>query len=156
SVDAWGFGGRFEPKSTSLQPRMDIPPPRRVPSESADQVRPCEVPGGRWSRSFRPHRERSFRRRSQQESAVAAQAWGGRFQQATDPRVEKFTESISFDTRLAAVDIRGSQAHARMLAYVGLLTEDERDAIVAALDEIAGGIARCEMAFRTGLEDIHM
>ncbi|MEX1094828.1 MAG: argininosuccinate lyase [Planctomycetales bacterium] len=87
---------------------------------------------------------------------MAAKAWGGRFQQATDPRVEQFTESIRFDARLAAVDIRGSQAHARMLAHVGLLTPDERDAIVAALDEIAGEIERGELPFRTELEDIHM
>jgi argininosuccinate lyase len=51
---------------------------------------------------------------------VAGKAWGGRFQAATDARVEQFTESISFDARLADVDITGSQAHATMLAQVGL------------------------------------
>ena len=60
-----------------------------------------------------------------------AKAWGGRFEGKTDPRVEQFTESISFDARLADVDVRGSQAHARMLCKVGLLTESERDAIIA-------------------------
>ena len=54
-----------------------------------------------------------------------AKAWGGRFQQTTDVRVEEFTESISFDQRLADADIAGSQAHARMLAKVGLLTLSE-------------------------------
>ena len=39
---------------------------------------------------------------------IVAKAWGGRFNGKTDPRVEKFTESISFDARLAAVDIKGS------------------------------------------------
>jgi len=87
---------------------------------------------------------------------VAAKAWGGRFEQATDSRVEQFTESISFDARLAAVDIRGSQAHATMLAKVGLLTAEERDAIVSTLDEIGGEIERGEFEFRTELEDIHM
>lgn len=87
---------------------------------------------------------------------MSAKAWGGRFQQATDPRVEKFTESISFDARLASVDIRGSQAHARMLAEVGLLTPQERDQIVAGLDQIKGEIDRGELAWRTELEDIHM
>ena len=87
---------------------------------------------------------------------MAAKAWGGRFEQATDPRVEKFTESISFDARLAEVDIRGSQAHATMLADVGLLTSAERDAIVQTLDEIGAQIQRGEMEFRTELEDIHM
>ena len=85
-----------------------------------------------------------------------AKAWGGRFQAATDARVEKFTESISFDARLANVDITGSQAHARMLAHVDLISVDERDQIVAELETIRGEIARGEMPFDTALEDIHM
>ena len=87
---------------------------------------------------------------------MAAKAWGGRFQEATDERVERFTESISFDARLADVDITGSQAHARMLAQVGLISDDERDQIVAELENIRGEIQRSEMPFRTELEDIHM
>ncbi|MFN9267685.1 MAG: argininosuccinate lyase [Planctomycetaceae bacterium] len=85
-----------------------------------------------------------------------SKAWGGRFSQATDPRVERFTESISFDARLAAVDIRGSQAHARMLAQVGLITASEAEQLCRALDEIAGEIGRGELPFDTALEDIHM
>lgn len=85
-----------------------------------------------------------------------AKAWGGAFSQATDPRVERFTESISFDARLAEVDIRGSQAHARMLAAVGLITEAERDAIITTLDEIGLEISQGKMAWRIELEDIHM
>jgi len=85
-----------------------------------------------------------------------AKAWGGRFQAATDARVEKFTESISFDARLADVDITGSQAHARMLAHVGLISDAERDQIVAELENIRGEITRGEMPFDTALEDIHM
>ncbi|GAB4139500.1 MAG: argininosuccinate lyase [Planctomycetaceae bacterium] len=87
---------------------------------------------------------------------MAAKAWGGRFQQTTDPRVESFTESISFDCRLAAVDIRGSKAHARMLAHVGLITTEECEAICTNLDEIGGEIERGELPFRKELEDIHM
>jgi argininosuccinate lyase len=85
-----------------------------------------------------------------------AKAWGGRFGGETDPRVEAFTESISFDARLAPYDVAGSKAHATMLAAVGLLTNDERDAIVANLDEIAGEIARGEFPFTAALEDVHM
>lgn len=85
-----------------------------------------------------------------------AKAWGGRFEGKTDPRVEKFTESISFDARLAAVDIRGSQAHARMLAHVGLVTPAECGSICATLDAIGGEISRGEFEFKTELEDIHM
>ena len=87
---------------------------------------------------------------------MSAKAWGGAFDEQTDPRVEKFTESISFDSRLAAVDIRGSQAHARMLAKVGLLTADESQQIVDTLDVIGQEIARGEMVWKTELEDIHM
>jgi argininosuccinate lyase len=87
---------------------------------------------------------------------VSQKPWGGRFTGATDPRVEKFTESISFDSRLAAVDIRGSQAHARMLAHVGLLTVAEADAICRTLDEIGADIAAGKIPFRVELEDIHM
>ncbi len=87
---------------------------------------------------------------------MAAKAWGGRFEQQTDSRVEKFTESISFDARLAPFDIQGSQAHATMLAKVGLVTNEERDQIVATLTIIGEEIARGEMEYRNDLEDIHM
>ena len=87
---------------------------------------------------------------------MSAKAWGGRFQQSTDPRVERFTESISFDRRLAAVDIRGSKAHAQMLAQDGLITNAECQTIVAALDEIGSEIEAGTFPFRTELEDIHM
>src|SRR5260221_6765041 len=86
---------------------------------------------------------------------MVAKAWAGRFDGKTDPRVEKFTESISFDARLAAVDIRGSQAHAPMLAHVGLVTPAECDAICSTLDAIGGEIARRQLAFKSGLVDIH-
>ncbi|WP_010581807.1 argininosuccinate lyase [Schlesneria paludicola] len=87
---------------------------------------------------------------------MSAKPWGGAFDEKTDPLVEKFTESISFDHRLAPVDIRGSQAHARMLTKVGLLSEQECQLIVATLDTIGGEIARGEMEWKTELEDIHM
>lgn len=85
-----------------------------------------------------------------------AKAWGGRFHQVTDPRVEAFTESISFDRRLYAVDIRGSMAHATMLAHCGLITAEERDQICAHLDQIGEEIAAGSFEFRQDLEDIHM
>ncbi len=83
-------------------------------------------------------------------------AWGGRFNQATDPRVEAFTESISFDKRLYAVDIRGSMAHATMLAHAGIISADDRDHICAHLDQIGEEIAAGQFVFRMDLEDIHM
>ena len=85
-----------------------------------------------------------------------AKAWGGRFEGKTDPRVEKFTESISFDARLAAADIRGSQAHAKMLAHVGLITPAECEHICTTLDVIGREIAEGRFEFKIELEDIHM
>lgn len=85
-----------------------------------------------------------------------AKAWGGRFQQDTDPRVESFTESISFDSRLFEVDIRGSKAHATMLAKVGLISTAECDQICRTLDEIGSEIAAGTFPFSAELEDIHM
>src|SRR5436309_6766699 len=86
---------------------------------------------------------------------MSQKTWGGRFSGETDDRVEAFTESISFDRRLYRQDITASKAHARMLADVGLLTPDEAERIVAALDAIAGEIERGEFAFSIKLEDIH-
>lgn len=87
---------------------------------------------------------------------MAQKAWGGRFSEATDRRVEQFTESISFDARLAPYDIQGSQAHATMLCEVGLITAEERDTICSTLDEILAEIKQGKFEFRIELEDIHM
>jgi argininosuccinate lyase len=81
--------------------------------------------------------------------------WGGRFTGGTDQRVEAFTESITFDRRLYRHDIIGSQAHARMLGEVGLITPAEAEQIAAALDEIGADIDAGKMEFRISLEDIH-
>jgi argininosuccinate lyase len=86
---------------------------------------------------------------------VSQKTWGGRFSGTTDDRVEAFTESIRFDRRLYRQDIAASQAHARMLAEVGLLTAEEAERIAAALDDIAGEIERGEFPFSIKLEDIH-
>jgi argininosuccinate lyase len=86
---------------------------------------------------------------------VTHKQWGGRFEGGTDTRVEAFTESISFDRRLYRHDILGSQAHACMLAEVGLLSAEEAQQIVSTLDQIALQIERGEFAFSIELEDIH-
>jgi argininosuccinate lyase len=78
------------------------------------------------------------------------------FSKATDRRVEQFTESVSFDHRLFGQDVRGSIAHAQMLAKVGLITVDEAGQIEQALREIEQQIAGGEMEFKIELEDIHM
>ncbi len=85
-----------------------------------------------------------------------AKPWGGRFSEATDAFVEAFTASVTFDRRMYAQDIRGSIAHARMLAKVGVLNENERDAIVAGLEEIEGEIESGKFPWSVSLEDVHM
>src|SRR5438477_6579533 len=90
------------------------------------------------------------------ENTVADKPWGGVFDQATDRRVEKFTQSVSFDQRLYAHDIRGSIAHAHMLSKVGILSDDERHQVVTALEEIGREIASGGFNFRQELEDVHM
>ncbi|NOY41443.1 MAG: argininosuccinate lyase [Planctomycetes bacterium] len=82
--------------------------------------------------------------------------WSGVFDGETDPRVEKFTESVSFDHRLYAQDVRGSTAHARMLAKTGVLTDAESLQIIDGLEQIASEIAGGSFVFRTELEDVHM
>jgi argininosuccinate lyase len=86
---------------------------------------------------------------------MSQKTWGGRFSGETDNRVEAFTESISYDRRLYRHDIRASQAHARMLAEVGLLTVDEATQIITVLQAIATEIERGNFSFTVKLEDIH-
>ena len=87
---------------------------------------------------------------------MADKDWSGVFDEATDPRVERFTESISVDKRLYAQDIAGSIAHAQMLAKVGLLTTDECRQIESALAEIRHAIESGTFRFHADLEDIHL
>ena len=82
--------------------------------------------------------------------------WGGRFAEPTDAFVQRFTASVAFDQRLYRQDIRGSIAHARMLCKVAVLSEAERDAIVAGLTQIEGEIERGEFQWSVALEDVHM
>lgn len=82
--------------------------------------------------------------------------WGGRFTEATDAFVEKFTASVNFDRRLYGYDIQGSIAHANMLATVGVLTDDERNRIVSGLQTIHKEIADGDFTWRVSLEDVHM
>ena len=83
-------------------------------------------------------------------------AWGGRFSEATDAFVQRFTASVEFDQRMYAQDIEGSVAHATMLAKVGVLTEGERDDIIKGLGEIKADIEAGNFEWSIALEDVHM
>ncbi|WP_315851485.1 argininosuccinate lyase [Botrimarina hoheduenensis] len=90
------------------------------------------------------------------DPAAASKPWGGVFQEGTDQRVERFSESVSYDRRLYAHDIRGSIAHAEMLAAVGVLTDDEMNQIIAGLTAIGWEIQAGRFEFSQTLEDVHM
>ena len=85
-----------------------------------------------------------------------AKPWGGRFSEDTDRFVEEFTQSVSFDRRLAPYDIQGSIAHVAMLARVGVLTEDESGQISGGLKVILSEIESGKFAWKQELEDVHM
>ena len=85
-----------------------------------------------------------------------AKPWGGRFSEATDAFVERFTASIGFDWRLYHHDINGSIAHATMLEKVGVLTADEKQQIVTGLEQIRADIDAGQFNWSVSLEDVHM
>jgi argininosuccinate lyase len=82
--------------------------------------------------------------------------WGGRFEEAPDALMQEINASIDFDKALAAEDIAGSRAHARMLADQGIISNEDAAQIVAGLDQIASEIAEGRFTFSRALEDIHM
>ena len=84
------------------------------------------------------------------------QSWGGRFSEPVDAFVARFTASVDFDQRLYRHDIMGSIAHATMLAKVGVLTNDERDTVIAGLQSIEKEIENGQFVWSTELEDVHM
>ncbi len=83
-------------------------------------------------------------------------SWGGRFSAGPAALMLEFSESVSFDRRLAPFDIAGSKAHSAMLAHVGMITTSERDAIHGGLDAILAEIAAGRFKWDTQLEDVHM
>lgn len=64
---------------------------------------------------------------------MAEQMWGGRFAKSTDEMINEFQASINFDKRMYHEDIAGSIAHATMLCKVGILTEEDKNAIITGL-----------------------
>jgi len=93
---------------------------------------------------------------SDENGARAEKAWSGRLGSRTARRVEEYTTSIAVDRRLYPDDIAGSQAHARMLRHIGVLTREEHAAIDRGLREIKRELDKGEFAFDPGDEDIHM
>ena len=84
-----------------------------------------------------------------------AQLWGGRFTKDTDELVYRFNASISFDQKFFSQDIEGSIAHVVMLQKQGILTKDEKDAIVKGLTGIRDDVESGKLAITDKYEDIH-
>src|SRR4051794_3546579 len=81
--------------------------------------------------------------------------WHGRFGEGPSDELLAFTVSLPFDRRLADVDIEGSRAHVTMLTRQGLLDNDDRAAIVAALDTVRDELHEGSFVFTDTDEDIH-
>lgn len=82
--------------------------------------------------------------------------WGGRFEKATDKKVDDFNSSIRFDKRLCRQDITGSIAHARMLGKQGIIKDEDSALIIKTLKEILSDIEANKVEFEIDAEDIHM
>ena len=90
------------------------------------------------------------------DKKTSNQMWGGRFAAGPSAIMEAINASISFDRKLYAQDIRGSLAHARMLAQTGIISADDQNKIADGLNTILSEIEAGKFTFRPELEDIHM
>ncbi|KAJ2522331.1 argininosuccinate lyase [Coemansia sp. RSA 1939] len=88
-------------------------------------------------------------------SSESSKLWGGRFSGATDPLMEAFNESIHFDRRMYAADIKGSRAYARELRRQGILTAEEQATLDRGLELVRDEWASGAFELRPGDEDIH-
>jgi len=95
-------------------------------------------------------------RRRRRDQAQPAKPWGGRFLEPTHPLVEAYTSSLDVDRRLALEDVRGSIAHARMLAKQGIIPAADGEKIVDGLTQIGREIEQGAFEMDQALEDVHM
>ncbi|MHA7882412.1 argininosuccinate lyase [Nitratireductor rhodophyticola] len=90
------------------------------------------------------------------EDQASNRMWGGRFASGPDAVMEAINASIGFDRKLYAQDIRGSLAHAAMLAKTGIISAEDEKKIVHGLNTILSEIEAGKFTFSAQLEDIHM
>lgn len=86
----------------------------------------------------------------------ANKMWGGRFEMSPAELMVRINASIGFDKALAPQDIRGSKAHAAMLAEAGIISKSDAREIARGLDQVGAEIAAGTFTFSDALEDIHM
>lgn len=89
------------------------------------------------------------------EQSGTRKAWGGRFAENPDARLEAFNASVGFDIRMVREDIRGSIAHARMLGKQGVIEQGDANAIIDGLWTILGEVEMGEFALTIADEDVH-
>lgn len=82
--------------------------------------------------------------------------WAGRFHKQLNAEADDFNSSISFDSRMYKQDIKGSMAHAAMLAAQGIITKEESESIIGGLETILKSIETGELEIDPTAEDIHM
>ena len=83
------------------------------------------------------------------------QLWGSRFSKSPEKIVSDFNSSLSFDSKLYQYDIEGSIAHAKMLGFQGILSNEEAEQIINTLNEILNEINEGKLEFNVEFEDIH-
>ncbi|MHB1358449.1 MAG: argininosuccinate lyase [Rhodocyclaceae bacterium] len=89
-------------------------------------------------------------------SDTSGKSWSGRFSEPVSDLVKRYTASVFFDQRMAAQDIRGSLAHARMLARQSIISQDDFAAIERGLAQVAAEIAAGSFVWNLDDEDVHL
>lgn len=92
----------------------------------------------------------------QDQFANKAQAWSARFSEPVSDLVKRYTASVNFDQRLAAVDIQGSLAHADMLASIGIISQQDKSDIQRGMAQILQEIEQGAFEWSIDLEDVHL
>jgi argininosuccinate lyase len=93
---------------------------------------------------------------NEDQFAKKSQAWSARFSEPVSDLVKRYTASVSFDKRMAQVDIQGSIAHATMLRTVGVLGQDDLSSIERGMAQISTEIAEGRFEWLLDLEDVHL
>jgi argininosuccinate lyase len=154
-------GALDEPKAPQRASRAEKREQRRVADDAAKEAAHGQTVSGGTLRAAEAAAaaqpaDGAVADSSDDNAPRAEKAWSGRLGARTARRVEEYTASIDLDRRLYPEDIAGSQAHARMLRAIGVLTRDEQTAIDRGLREIKRELDRNEFPVDPGDEDIHM
>lgn len=89
------------------------------------------------------------------KSMTQQQTWSQRFESALHPAIARFNASINFDIQLIEYDLTGSQAHAKMLAHTGIISQEEGEQLVAGLEQIRQEYRQGKFNPSTEAEDVH-